>query len=190
MKSTLTTISCGTGVVAMLLAGTTFAQTADKVDSLEQIIVHRHVLARHRAIHGAARRDGPGRCCSHGRTDHAAGARKHSPTHGIQLHARRRWQQQRPGEHQPRELARPAGIGRRILNTGAVERSPPCRRRHQVDSARSGCPAALRRSNALKLVPDGGSSIYGADAVGGVLNMIPRKRFDGVQFDGRYRNRR
>ena len=44
-------------------------------------------------------------------------------------------------------------------------------------------PSALER---VEAVPDGGSSIYGADAVGGVVNFIPRKRFDGVQFDGRY----
>jgi iron complex outermembrane recepter protein len=44
-------------------------------------------------------------------------------------------------------------------------------------------PSVIER---IEAVPDGGSSIYGADAVGGVLNMVPRKRFDGVQFDGHY----
>ena len=38
----------------------------------------------------------------------------------------------------------------------------------------------------IEIVPDGGSSIYGSDAVGGVINIITRKRFDGVEVSGRY----
>lgn len=38
----------------------------------------------------------------------------------------------------------------------------------------------------LEVVTDGGSSLYGADAVGGVINFITRKSFDGVQVDGGY----
>ena len=38
----------------------------------------------------------------------------------------------------------------------------------------------------VEVVPDGGSSIYGADAVGGVINFITRKRFDGVEVSGKY----
>lgn len=44
-------------------------------------------------------------------------------------------------------------------------------------------PAVLER---VDVVPDGGSSIYGSDAVGGVINFITRQRFDGFQADARY----
>ena len=35
----------------------------------------------------------------------------------------------------------------------------------------------------VDIVTDGGSSLYGADAVGGVINFITKKKFDGVQID-------
>jgi iron complex outermembrane recepter protein len=38
----------------------------------------------------------------------------------------------------------------------------------------------------VEIVPDGGSSIYGSDAIGGVINFITRKRFDGLQARARY----
>ncbi|KQN90744.1 hypothetical protein ASE90_16735 [Sphingomonas sp. Leaf67] len=38
----------------------------------------------------------------------------------------------------------------------------------------------------VDVVPDGGSSIYGSDAIGGVINLITRKRFDGLQFHAKY----
>jgi iron complex outermembrane receptor protein len=38
----------------------------------------------------------------------------------------------------------------------------------------------------VEVVTDGGSSTYGADAVGGVINFITRRRFNGVQADVRY----
>ncbi|MET0365492.1 MAG: TonB-dependent receptor, partial [Sphingobium sp.] len=38
----------------------------------------------------------------------------------------------------------------------------------------------------VEVVTDGGSATYGADAVGGVINFITRKRFDGIKMDGRY----
>lgn len=38
----------------------------------------------------------------------------------------------------------------------------------------------------VEVVADGGSSIYGSDAVGGVINMITRRRFTGVEVSGRY----
>ena len=44
-------------------------------------------------------------------------------------------------------------------------------------------PAVLER---IDVVPDGGSAIYGSDAVAGVINFVTRRRFDGVQFDARY----
>lgn len=33
---------------------------------------------------------------------------------------------------------------------------------------------------------DGASAIYGSDAVGGVINLITRKKYDGVEIDARY----
>lgn len=38
----------------------------------------------------------------------------------------------------------------------------------------------------VEVIPDGGSSIYGSDAIGGVINFITRKRFDGVEAVARY----
>ncbi|MDG2532139.1 TonB-dependent receptor [Sphingomonas sp. HITSZ_GF] len=38
----------------------------------------------------------------------------------------------------------------------------------------------------VEIVPDGGSAIYGSDAIGGVVNFITRKRFDGVSANVRY----
>jgi iron complex outermembrane receptor protein len=40
---------------------------------------------------------------------------------------------------------------------------------------------ALQR---VEVLADGASSIYGSDAVSGVVNFITRKSFDGLQFDG------
>lgn len=37
----------------------------------------------------------------------------------------------------------------------------------------------------VEIVPDGGSSIYGSDAVGGVINLITKKRIDGLHVDVR-----
>lgn len=44
-------------------------------------------------------------------------------------------------------------------------------------------PGVIER---IDVVPDGGSSIYGSDAVGGVINFITRKRFNGVEAAGHY----
>lgn len=38
----------------------------------------------------------------------------------------------------------------------------------------------------VEVVTDGGSATYGSDAVGGVINFITRKRFDGVKVTARY----
>lgn len=35
----------------------------------------------------------------------------------------------------------------------------------------------------VEVITDGGSSMYGADAVGGVMNFVTKKEFDGVQVD-------
>jgi iron complex outermembrane receptor protein len=39
-------------------------------------------------------------------------------------------------------------------------------------------PGAIER---VEVVPDGGSSLYGSDAVSGIVNFITRKRFDGTE---------
>lgn len=44
-------------------------------------------------------------------------------------------------------------------------------------------PGAIER---IEIVTDGGSSTYGADAVGGVMNFITRKRFDGLELKSHY----
>jgi iron complex outermembrane recepter protein len=38
----------------------------------------------------------------------------------------------------------------------------------------------------LEVVPDGGSAVYGSDAVAGVLNFTTRKKFDGIQVGGKF----
>jgi iron complex outermembrane receptor protein len=38
----------------------------------------------------------------------------------------------------------------------------------------------------VEIVPDGGSSIYGADAVGGVINFITKRHFSGVEVAAQY----
>lgn len=64
--------------------------------------------------------------------------------------------------------------GHRIVGMGVQQTSP------DLDTI---APGAIER---VEVVPDGGSSIYGADAVGGVINFITRKTFDGVSVDARY----
>ncbi|WP_319937500.1 TonB-dependent receptor plug domain-containing protein [Sphingomonas cannabina] len=44
-------------------------------------------------------------------------------------------------------------------------------------------PDAIDR---VEVIPDGGSSIYGSDAIGGVINFILRKRYDGIGVNARY----
>ena len=38
----------------------------------------------------------------------------------------------------------------------------------------------------VEVVLDGGSSVYGSDAVGGVINFITRRSFDGIEASGSY----
>jgi iron complex outermembrane receptor protein len=38
----------------------------------------------------------------------------------------------------------------------------------------------------IEVMADGGSATYGADAVGGVVNMLMRRRYDGAQVQARY----
>jgi iron complex outermembrane recepter protein len=44
-------------------------------------------------------------------------------------------------------------------------------------------PTAIER---VEIVPDGGSAVYGSDAIAGVINFITRKRYDGVGVDAHY----
>lgn len=44
-------------------------------------------------------------------------------------------------------------------------------------------PGAIAR---VEIVTDGGSSTYGADAVGGVINFITRRQYNGVEASARY----
>jgi iron complex outermembrane recepter protein len=38
----------------------------------------------------------------------------------------------------------------------------------------------------IEVMADGGSAIYGADAVGGVVNLLMRRKFNGAQINARY----
>ena len=42
-------------------------------------------------------------------------------------------------------------------------------------------PGVLER---VETITDGGSALYGSDAIGGVINFITRKRFDGARIEG------
>lgn len=64
--------------------------------------------------------------------------------------------------------------GHRMVGTGLLQTTP------DPDVVP---PSLIER---VEVVPDGGSSIYGSDAIGGVVNLITRKRFDGVEVSGRY----
>jgi iron complex outermembrane receptor protein len=64
--------------------------------------------------------------------------------------------------------------GHRLPGMGILQTSP------DIDAI---APGAIER---IEIVTDGGSSTYGADAVGGVINFITRKRFDGLEVKGHY----
>lgn len=64
--------------------------------------------------------------------------------------------------------------GHRLVGSGVITTTP------DPDAIP---PGAIER---LEVVPDGGSAVYGSDAVAGVLNFITRKRFDGVKVDAHY----
>lgn len=40
----------------------------------------------------------------------------------------------------------------------------------------------------IEILKDGNGAVYGADAVGGVINIITKRKFDGVQVDANYQN--
>ncbi len=64
--------------------------------------------------------------------------------------------------------------GMRIAPVGVNQSSP------DVDII----PAAVLQG--VDVVTDGGSSLYGADAVAGVLNFRTMRKFDGIKLDGNY----
>lgn len=64
--------------------------------------------------------------------------------------------------------------GHRIVNAGILQTNP------DPDVIP---PGVIER---VEVVPDGGSSIYGSDAVGGVINFITRKRMDGFEASSHY----
>lgn len=64
--------------------------------------------------------------------------------------------------------------GHRVVGMGVTSTSP------DVDIVP---PSVLQR---VEIVPDGGSAIYGSDAVAGVINFITRKDFEGVEIDAQY----
>lgn len=61
-------------------------------------------------------------------------------------------------------------------------RMPGMGTQQTVPDADALAPGAIDR---VEIVTDGGSSIYGADAVGGVINFITRSHFDGVEASAR-----
>jgi iron complex outermembrane receptor protein len=63
--------------------------------------------------------------------------------------------------------------GRRLPGSGVVQNFP------DPDIIP---PGVIQR---VEVAPDGGSATYGADAVGGVINFITRRDFDGVEFNVR-----
>jgi len=64
--------------------------------------------------------------------------------------------------------------GQRMAGAGVIQSVPDP----------SAIPAAVIER--VEVVLDGGSSIYGSDAVAGVINFITRRRFDGVEVSTRY----
>lgn len=64
--------------------------------------------------------------------------------------------------------------GHRVVGMGVASTTP------DADFAP---PGIIER---VEIVPDGGSALYGSDAVAGVVNFVTIKRFDGVKVDARY----
>lgn len=64
--------------------------------------------------------------------------------------------------------------GYRIVGTGLIQTAPEP---NQI------APGSIGR---VEVIPGSGSSIYGSDAIGGVINFITRRDYDGVELAGRY----
>ncbi|CAN7449999.1 TonB-dependent receptor [Phenylobacterium sp. LjRoot225] len=82
-----------------------------------------------------------------------------------------------------RNLPGASGGGSSTLVLVDGHRLPGMGIRQTVPDPDAIAPGAIDR---VEIVLDGGSSLYGADAVGGVINFITRKRFDGVEAKGSY----
>lgn len=84
---------------------------------------------------------------------------------------------------------RGAGINLRGLSTNATlllydgKRFPPQGTQGQFTDP-SVIPSIML--GRVEVVADGASAIYGSDAVAGVVNLIPRRNFSGVEVRGRY----
>jgi len=64
--------------------------------------------------------------------------------------------------------------GHRIAGAGVTQDAP------DIDVIP---PSLIER---VEIMPDGGSATYGSDAVGGVINFITRRHFNGIESDARY----
>lgn len=82
-----------------------------------------------------------------------------------------------------RNLPGASGGGSSTLVLVDGHRLPGMGVRQTVPDPDAIAPGAIER---VEIVLDGGSSLYGADAVGGVINFITRKPFDGVEANARY----
>lgn len=84
---------------------------------------------------------------------------------------------------------RGAGINLRGLSTNATlllydgKRLPPMGTQGQFTDPSVIPSIALGR---IEVVADGSSAIYGSDAIAGVVNLIMRKDFNGIELRGRY----
>jgi len=64
--------------------------------------------------------------------------------------------------------------GQRMVGMGVIQTAPDA----------STIPVAVIER--IEVVPDGGSSTYGSDAIGGVINFITRRRYRGAELSARY----
>ena len=96
----------------------------------------------------------------------------------------RRLRHRRRPRRQHNLAARPG----RDAHAGAAQRPPRGAGRY-ARLGRLGRPerAADRRSiDRIEVLKDGASSIYGSDAIAGVINIITKKNIDGVTFEAQY----
>ena len=184
MKSVFTTIPRGAGVISMLLAGSAMAQneeSARSVQTIDEIVVTgtsiRGIAPESSQVVGvdSAAIEATGTTST---VELLATVPQLSDfqtlpsiqsTNQVQVNSNSVNLRQLPGSTTLLLLD-----GRRVPGAGIKSTDP------DPDFLP---PSVIER---VEAVLDGGSAIYGADAVGGVVNFITRKRFEGVQLDGRY----